>query len=303
MEYTFLLSDESVNSYGTRVLTAGIRLHDFEKNPIVLWNHTRAWSDKEDQILPIGRVTKLWVENNKLYGNVVFDEKDPFARKIESKVEQKIINACSISINVITTSEDRSVIVQGQTRPTIIESSLRELSIVDIPSNKNCVRLYDSGTGKEINFSEGVEENFILPLLKLKNEEMNFKEQILSTLALKDADDTAIMAEITRLVDAGKENISLKDEKQRLEGELQTYRDKEKEARQAEIATLVDDAIKARKITEKDRSDYVTLAELDFSRTKKVLDMMPGAKNPETEEHRDNDPWEERFNEIRKNCK
>lgn len=50
MAYTFLLSDESVNSYGTRVLTAGIRLDDYEKNPVVLWNHTRAWSDREDQI-------------------------------------------------------------------------------------------------------------------------------------------------------------------------------------------------------------------------------------------------------------
>lgn len=55
MAYTFLLSDETINSYGTRVLTAGIRLENFLKNPIMLWNHTRAWSDKEDQILPIGR--------------------------------------------------------------------------------------------------------------------------------------------------------------------------------------------------------------------------------------------------------
>lgn len=38
---TFVLSDESVNSYGFRVLTDGIALDNFKKNPVMLWNHTR----------------------------------------------------------------------------------------------------------------------------------------------------------------------------------------------------------------------------------------------------------------------
>lgn len=300
MEYTFLLSDESVNSHGTRVITSGIRTDDFLKNPIVLWNHTRAWSDKEDQVLPIGKVTRLWVENNALYGSVVFDDKDEFAIKIESKVAQRILNACSISISVITTSEDSTVLMQGQTRPTIIESSLRELSIVDIPANKNSVRLYDSGNGMELNFS-GSRDNFLLPLLK--NQDMNFKDEIISVLALKDAEDKTIVTEITRLVNAGKENASLRDEKTRIERDLKVFQDKEKADREAEIISLVDDAIKARKIVEADREDYITLAGKDYDRTKKVLDTMSGVPEPDTADHRDNDPWEERFNEIRKNCK
>lgn len=298
MTYQFLISDESVNSYGTRVLTAGIRYDEYLKNPIVLWNHIRAWSDKDNQVLPIGKVLRLWMENSKLYAEVEFDQNDEFAQKIEAKVAQKIINACSIGIAVVTTSEDNSVIVQGQSRPTIIECRLRELSIVDIPANKNCVRLYDDGTGKELTFAAG-QDNFLLPLLKNQNE-MNFKDDVLALLGLKEADDQAVINQITALMNGSKEATTLRERVTTLEGELQTYRDKEKAVRQAEIVSLVDGAIKERKITAAQREDYISLAEQDFDRTKKVLDSIAAVPEPESATHSDKaDAWEERFREIR----
>lgn len=302
MTYTFLISDESVNSYGTRVLTAGIRTGDYLKNPIVLWNHIRAWSDKEDQVLPIGKVIRLWAESDKLYAEVEFDQTDEFAKKIEAKVAQGIVNACSIGIAVVTTSEDSAVIVQGQTRPTIVECRLRELSIVDIPANKNCVRFYDDGTGLELTFADG-QENFLLPLLKNQND-MNFKDDVMALLGLKDADDQAVVQHITNLMNGNKEIASLRDQITNLEGELKTYRDKDAAARQAEIVDLVDGAIKDRKITAAEREDYIGLAEKDFERTKKILERMTGVPEPEATSHNDKaDPWEERFREIRENNK
>lgn len=301
MAYTFLLSDESVNSYGTRVLTDGIRLDDYKKNPVVLWNHIRAWSDKEDQVLPIGKIVKIWKDGGKLYGDIEFDQKDAFAAKVEHKVEQGIIRACSVSISVITTSEDGAVLVQGQTRPTVMESCLREVSVVDIPANKNCVRLYDDGTGAELNFADG-QDNFLLPLLKLKK--MDLKDEILSALGLKDADDRAVVAEIARLLGEAKAAETLRQENGTLKEQLKEFRDKEESDRQAAVAGLVDDAIKARKIAASDRADYIALAEKDFERTKKVLDAMPGVKElQEGEEKGTKDLWAERFREIEENCK
>ena len=35
----FLISDESTNSYGFAVLTSGINLERFKKNPVMYYNH------------------------------------------------------------------------------------------------------------------------------------------------------------------------------------------------------------------------------------------------------------------------
>ena len=44
---TFVLHDESVNTYGFRMLTSGANLEEFKKNPVMLLNH-------DDYSLPIG---------------------------------------------------------------------------------------------------------------------------------------------------------------------------------------------------------------------------------------------------------
>lgn len=301
MALTFILSDESVNSYGTRVLTEGIRLDNFLKNPTMLWNHTRAWSDKEDQILPIGRWENLRVEDGKLLGDGVFDEKDAFAQKIKSKVEQKIINMCSVSIAVITSSEDASVIVQGQSRPTIIECELREVSVVDIGSNKNAVRLYDACDGREINLSDNGEKNFLLPLLDSinKDKNMEFKE-VKELLGLRDKEDSEVKTEIARLRGLETEVVTLRGDKQSLTDRLKVFTDKEAADRQAAIVALVDDAVKTRKITASEKPDYLALAEKDFETTKKILDARQGVQEPGESGGEKSDPWEERFREIEK---
>lgn len=299
MAYTFLFSDETVNSYGTRVLTGGIRLIDFEKNPIVLWNHTRAWSDKEDQVLPIGKVVKLWVDGGKLYGDIEFDQKDPFAQKIEAKVEQKIINACSISVSVITTSEDASVVVQGQTRPTVMECSLREVSVVDIPSNKNCIRLYDDRTGRELNFSDD-QENFLLPLIKNQND-MNFKDDVADALGMRGKNDADILAEVKRQREAAGENQTLRADKTKLEGELKTYREKEAAEKEEKVKNLVEKGIQDRKFTEKEREKYTTLATGDYAFAEELITGLPALVDPsDTTELADKgSAWDKRMEEIR----
>ena len=146
---TFILSDESLNSYGFRVLTNGIDIKSFEKNPIMLSMHDRS-------ILPIGKWENLRVEDKKLLGDAVFDDNDELARKIKSKVEQGILNATSIGIDIVELSEDRDLLEKGQYRPTVTKSRLFEVSIVDIPSNANALKL--NFPTKGIQLSGGFDE-------------------------------------------------------------------------------------------------------------------------------------------------
>ena len=133
---------------------------------------------------------------------------------------------------------------------------------------------------------------------------MNLKDEILSALELKDADERAVVAEIARLRGEAKAAETLRQENGTLKEQLKGYRDKEESTRKAAVAGLVDDAIKARKIAASERADYIALAEKDFERMKKVLDAMAGVK--ELQEDKDGKPkdlWAERFREIEENCK
>lgn len=69
----FICSDETLNSYGFYVLTAGIDMRKFLQNPIMLWNHSRSYGSKND-VLPIGRWENLKVEGGRLMADAVFDE-------------------------------------------------------------------------------------------------------------------------------------------------------------------------------------------------------------------------------------
>lgn len=124
----FLLSDESLNSYGFKVRTKGINLTNFDRNPVMYYNH-----DRERGI--IGKWTNLNIRKNKLYGTPVFDENDAFGAEIARKVKDGFIRAASIGADNINIQE-----IDGE--PVVVFCDLLEVSICDIPSNKNSLMLY-----------------------------------------------------------------------------------------------------------------------------------------------------------------
>lgn len=306
MAYTFILSDESINSYGLRVLTAGIDLTNFRKNPIMYWNHSRSWRGTKDEVLPIGKWENIRVEGANLMADAVFDEKDEFAQRIKSKVDQKIINMASAGLRIIATSEDKAVLLKGQTRPTVVQSVMREASIVDEGSNKSCLRLWDA-FDDEINLSAGG-ENHLLPLIDLIN--MEFKEQVRGVLKLSaQATDAEILAALQAGVNP---DVNLQEQVDSLTGvnanlkaELQVFKDAAELAEKQKGIDLVDQAIADRKITGGEKETYLALVDKDFENTKKLLD----AKEPAPElgggsgGSDKNDPWDERFREIEKATK
>ena len=55
---SFILTDESVNNYGFRLLLSGADLKQFKRNPVMFYNH-----DEWDP--PIGRWENIRVEDGK----------------------------------------------------------------------------------------------------------------------------------------------------------------------------------------------------------------------------------------------
>src|SRR5690242_4052618 len=138
MPKEIIISDESINIYGFRVITAGIDLSAYLKNPVVLWDHARRHSDTKDVILPIARMTNLRKENKQLIGTPEFDSKDTFAAEIGRKYDDGFINAASISFPTIEAMEysyEPGDMLPGQVGPTITKCKLREISMTDIPGN------------------------------------------------------------------------------------------------------------------------------------------------------------------------
>lgn len=156
-----IISTEAVNSYGSRVLTSGIDLSQYERNPVLLWMHRRSW---EPGAMPIGRVENLRVEDGRLIGTPVFDRDDDFARRIESKWENGFLRMASAALEPTETTPDPSLVLPGQTRETVTRSKLVEVSIVDIGGNDEALQLYVEG-GRLLKLAAG-EDAPLLPLLK-----------------------------------------------------------------------------------------------------------------------------------------
>ena len=151
----FICSDESINRYGFRVLTAGIDLTEFKKNPVMLFNHERMSWSADVYNGPIGRWDNIEVKDGKLMAEPIIDANDPKGAILSSKVENDFIRAASIGFQIMETSEDPKLMLPGQTRPTITKCKLFEISLVDLPANTNAVKLFDdSGNAIELKDDE-----------------------------------------------------------------------------------------------------------------------------------------------------
>ena len=145
---TFVVSDESVNSYGFRVLTAGIKTDNFKRNPIMLFNHDSMSWGADVYNGPIGRWENLNVSGDQLLADAIFDTADPKGLIISNKVQNNFLRATSIGFKILKTSEAPEDMVPGQTRPTVTECELVEISVVDMPANSNALALYDADNKK-----------------------------------------------------------------------------------------------------------------------------------------------------------
>lgn len=180
---TFVLSDESVNADGFRVLTGGIKLEDFLRNPVILGFH-----DREKP--PIGRWENVRKEGGKLLADAVFDMNDPEAVLIAKKIEDGYLSATSIAFTGAKVTKDSRYIMAGQKRPTVVECVLEEASIVSVPSNRNALIQLCSQAGNDLE---------ALPLIESNHSSINMKS-VSTALGLSgDASEAEVLLAVKEL--------------------------------------------------------------------------------------------------------
>lgn len=264
--YKFTVHDDSVNTYGFRMLTDGANLSEFEKNPVVLYNHN-------DWETPIGRADRVYKENGTIVAEIVFDTADPKAAEIAGKVERGFLRMASVGAWPPEESTDDTLMkLDGQTGPTITRWTLREISICPIGANHNALAMYDRTTGKRIDLSD--RDTVIRLTDNLKKANINPKKKnnmsvITQMLHLSDsASEQAIAEEVRKLIalrDKGQtEAARLESDIRNLKSKLETFEKKEREARKAQAVALVDAAVKDGRIDASGREAWLEDMERDF---------------------------------------
>jgi len=274
-----ILSNDQVNRYGFRVLTQGINLQAYERNPVLLYMHDR------EKTLPVGVMSDMRVEPDpdnpgdfQLTGLPVFDTGigDDFAEMVAKKYEKGSLNAASVHLTPLEFSEDPDLLKPGQRGETISKSLLNEISIVVVPGNQGATKL--SAPAPRLSTEDQVialgasqeDVNKVVPLLKLQNSNSNKNDMKKIALALGlsgDATEEQILEQIEKSQDKGTEKaLSM---------------EKEKSANLVETLTAI--ALKAKDIEEDDKADFIALAEASPKLAAKMLDKALTFEAPKAE--------------------
>jgi len=257
------ISNESLNSYGTRVLTSGMNVEQYNKNPVLLYMHERG------QV--IGYVKDLKVEGDEVTGELMFDEATELSQRCKKQWEFGSLKMVSVGIDILELSEDPKHLVEGQTSPTISKSKLFEVSLVDIGANDDAIVLQKDGKRIELGKDAARE----LPLLscggtaaygKTNNNNQKPKQMDQEKLALqlglpKDADEATINAKLAKLQADGAEAETLRQERDTL--------------RAARIESIVSAAIAEKKIGEEKKQQFLELGKkIGADELKQTFDAM-----------------------------
>lgn len=259
-----IISTPRLNSYGSRVLTEGIDLEQYSKNPILLYMHRRG--SRND--MPIGIMENLRVEGDTLYGTPHFDEDTEEERNISKKWDRGTLRMLSAGLDVIEWSEDPALLVAGQTRPTVTKSKLIEVSVVDIGSNDDALQVNLYREGKLLTLAAG-EENPDLPLLKVNE----------PTLLENDNEPTTNKKRMEKiLLKLGLAPTATEDDAVAAISKLQ---DEHSSLNLARIGDAVESAIKEKRITPDKKDKYLNLGkQIGYDGLKELFADMPAAVKP-----------------------
>lgn len=246
------ITNERLNCYGFRVLTAGVDISQYQRNPVLLYMHERGKI--------IGYMKDLKVENGEITGEPVFDEATELSRQCKKQYEVGSLRMVSAGLDPKETSEAAELLVEGQTRPTVTKSKLIEVSVVDIGANDDAIVMKDDGTIIEL----GKDGDCMLPLLnnKINNQEKMNLEAIALRLGLDvRSDEMAILDKIEELQQEAGNAVTLRAENDTL--------------KLAGIITMVDGAIAEKKIGAEKKEQFIELGKkIGTDELKKTFEAM-----------------------------
>lgn len=248
------ITNDSLNSYGTRVLTAGMNVEQYQRNPVLLYMHERG--------NVIGYVKDLTVKDGEVTGELMFDEASELSVRCKKQYEFGSLKMVSAGLDILETSEDPELLVQGQTSPTITKSKLFEVSLVDIGANDDAIVLQRDGR----KITLGRDSEHPLPML---NHNKGLKQMEQKQLALQlglpeTATEADINARLGELKSAQEENETLRQEKAALT--------------LAGITALVEKAVGEKRIAPDKKDEFINLGK-EFGKEK--LELVIAAMAPQ----------------------
>lgn len=252
MSKRVVISTEALNSYGFRVLTDGIDTEQYERNPVLLYMHRRGDV--------IGYMKDLRREDGRLTGELVLDCASELSERCRKQVEFGSLRMVSPGLELVEMSEDKALLVPGQTSPTVTRCRLFEVSLADVGANDEAMVLMRDG--KQITL--GRDGGNPLPLLNINpktNNEMDTK-----TIALQlGLPETATEAELTvRLAELS----AARAENEKLRGEIATLQ-------LERITSLVEAAVADRRLAAGKKEHFIELGKkLGAGELSSVLDAM-----------------------------
>lgn len=252
------ISDESVNCYGTRVLTSGIDYSKYQENSVLLWMHDRSRG-------VVGKVEHLEVKDGELLGELVFDEASDLSVQLKKQYAFGSMKMVSANFRILETSDDESLVMEGQTRQTVTRCELFEVSCVDIGGNDHAMVLSDSeGNALQLSDDEGAQ--VLLPLLNNSNNnplkkvtEMETKTLALALGLKETATEAEIQAAINDLQLKSTQAQSLEGKVAQMEKQLKEMNDHDAEVKLAAITQAVDAAIQEKRMDAKMKDHFVEL--------------------------------------------
>ena len=202
------ISNEILNSCGTWIVTAGMDIAQYQRNPVLLKMHQRG--------VVIGFVKDIRKDGGDVTGELEFDEASPESIQAKKQFEFGSLRMVSAGIDILELSEDPALLKPGQTRPTVTRSRLVEVSVVDIGGNDDALVLLKDGSRLEL----GKDGSNPLPLINNKPSKTNRKME-LSEMALElglpaTATEAEVKAKIAEMKAAKQEADTLRTEKEQL---------------------------------------------------------------------------------------
>jgi hypothetical protein len=282
------LTNDTLNSYGYRVLTEGVDIAQYERNPILLYMHNRGKA--------IGLIKDIKKENGEITGELAFDEATELSVQCKKQWDFGSLRMVSIGFEIIETSEAAELIVPGQRYATVTKARLIEVSLVDIGANNDAIRLHKNG--QLITLGDG--GGSPLPLLNHKpnnNPQMDIKTLALQLGLPETADEAAVNAKLAELRGSKEESDKMRAENEQL--------------KLAQITTAVDAAVAAKKIPADKKQHFIEMGKkLGIEDLNATLDAISPAhklsetiQSESTGEVPTKSPWELRMEEIRAKLK
>ena len=247
------ISNDSLNSYGTRVLTSGMDTKQYERNPVLLYMHERG--------NVIGYVKDLEVKDGEVTGELVFDEVTELSKRCKKQYEFGSLKMVSAGLDILEMSDAPEHLAVGQTSPTITKSKLYEVSLVDIGANDDALVL--TKDGKQITL--GRDGACPLPVLNNKpnkqEKEMEQKQLALQLGLPETATEAEISAQLAALKTARDENVELKKEKEALV--------------LARITSAVEKAVGEKRIATDKKDEFINLGkEIGQEKLERIISAM-----------------------------